>query len=1168
MSLTAPNVFVQVGDSDYLDVTANKSLFMGVDSRLRELRRDYSGANWRSTMCKGLRTPSVANLYAEFSPLHFGSAADPAGSIFGICHSTQLGTQVGNYVGAIASSYSYQASGNLWNAATLQQAGLSTIAVGDKIGAMFYSENGTGYVRFLKNGRVNLIGMSEDFGHAAWQKLNSATAVGQRITFVTNTSYVQQAIPNMGTSGADPQVSISFYVTSSNTTSFAIITGDNADGVPIYTQVVPVTANVRTRVSFTQSMGIGAGFGGNMAVLIAANGVATAGTVLKIEEFQVNTGTTAAPYQKRTDTSGGGSCGNPLALTAGAYALALSNYYLDTKARVDVDKDDLLYMPSFCQPWGSSARVADCGGNTPTATKFTASIGASAATFDAYGRVATSAGTSDMIICNNAPNHAGKPGFVHFEMHLEVAGVYGGMIGLAIRNHVSNIYSFPGHSAQSWGYYGSTGEKYHAAVATAYGSTYNVTGTVVGCIWQPSTGKVWFHENGVIQGGGDPIAGTGAAFTNVTGDIVPCISVYGARTRIRTHACEQLYRPDYCDAWDGGKLLSEQHYANALAGDTEITSQVYFPFPWGGSKASEAPIGAIILANESGYYDRLPNYNLRNQNVTVNYYLDNYSTNGAVCLIDNAKHDGTRACRIITRDPRAVLDVRLDEMPLVRGIVGRAPVIPVQGVANKWDVANTALAAFSGMTDGGFGVSTYAFYAVATSDPAAHKLSFRRTVNPALLQTVTDLQQFKEEARFTGLNFTLNAWTGNTPNSWTKTEVGGGTITSAGGTAARIQGAGTVGSYAGIHQNGITDPVTGSTDFDGTYFIALNITVNTSGNLLVAFEEVQGAAVSGGTAATAQTSINGGGTGWYFVKLVAADPSLDFLSIYSLRAGGTVDLTVNEVIIIRATAYAPETAILTAAGIRYTTNYDNAGQLRCAGGLTNALLSYWSDDRPTLRQVMDLEPGFFDVYADEQGLWQKVYLTEPEAVLTTDIAYLGALYVQDYATGNVEVEDELSPALTDRFGYRPNFAPHKETDIAGAIKATTTASYLEAEFLENKLAYPGGAATDAKAFDPFYSHGAGANYVKRYDYGVANTSPTPGGGKDNDAIRIHRYAGVRRRFYTVEVPLEVVLAKRIRPGGVMDWFHTRHDLAAGKRVQIQKMVRRLLKPTVLIRAVG
>lgn len=81
-----------------------------------------------------------------------------------------------------------------------------------------------------------------------------------------------------------------------------------------------------------------------------------------------------------------------------------------------------------------------------------------------------------------------------------------------------------GQDALGWGYYEQTGQKYTNNTLSTYGSQWDTNGIVLGCAF--NNGSVWFSRAGVWQNSGDPAAGTGAAFTGITGTIYPGASLY------------------------------------------------------------------------------------------------------------------------------------------------------------------------------------------------------------------------------------------------------------------------------------------------------------------------------------------------------------------------------------------------------------------------------------------------------------------------------------------------------------------------------------------------------------------------------------------------------------------------------------------------------------------
>lgn len=98
----------------------------------------------------------------------------------------------------------------------------------------------------------------------------------------------------------------------------------------------------------------------------------------------------------------------------------------------------------------------------------------------------------------------------------------GGFILNGVGTGGASLSTYVGGDANGWGYYASTGEKVTNTVLSAYGSTY-AQGNVIGVAFD--NGKVWFSKNNIWQNSGDPVAGTGAAFSGITGTIYPMTSL-------------------------------------------------------------------------------------------------------------------------------------------------------------------------------------------------------------------------------------------------------------------------------------------------------------------------------------------------------------------------------------------------------------------------------------------------------------------------------------------------------------------------------------------------------------------------------------------------------------------------------------------------------------------
>ena len=70
------------------------------------------------------------------------------------------------------------------------------------------------------------------------------------------------------------------------------------------------------------------------------------------------------------------------------------------------------------------------------------------------------------------------------------------------------------NGSQSRGYF-HDGQKYSNGSLSAYGNSYT-NGDVIGIAIDLDNSKIWFSKNGTFQASGDPVAGTNAAFTDVT----------------------------------------------------------------------------------------------------------------------------------------------------------------------------------------------------------------------------------------------------------------------------------------------------------------------------------------------------------------------------------------------------------------------------------------------------------------------------------------------------------------------------------------------------------------------------------------------------------------------------------------------------------------------------
>jgi hypothetical protein len=83
---------------------------------------------------------------------------------------------------------------------------------------------------------------------------------------------------------------------------------------------------------------------------------------------------------------------------------------------------------------------------------------------------------------------------------------------------------FPGGNTNGYGIYVLNGNKYYNATPTAYSSAWDAD-TVIGVAVDFTGGKVWMANENTWGGGGDPAAGTGEAFSGISGTFFPAASM-------------------------------------------------------------------------------------------------------------------------------------------------------------------------------------------------------------------------------------------------------------------------------------------------------------------------------------------------------------------------------------------------------------------------------------------------------------------------------------------------------------------------------------------------------------------------------------------------------------------------------------------------------------------
>jgi hypothetical protein len=112
----------------------------------------------------------------------------------------------------------------------------------------------------------------------------------------------------------------------------------------------------------------------------------------------------------------------------------------------------------------------------------------------------------------------------YWEVLASTTGSAYGIVG--VWSDTSNLWAtnaYPGSALDTVGYIGVTGNKVNGGVGTAYGNSWTAA-DIIGVALDMDNGKIWFSKNGTWQASGDPVAGTNAALTGLTGAKRPGLS--------------------------------------------------------------------------------------------------------------------------------------------------------------------------------------------------------------------------------------------------------------------------------------------------------------------------------------------------------------------------------------------------------------------------------------------------------------------------------------------------------------------------------------------------------------------------------------------------------------------------------------------------------------------
>lgn len=797
--------------------------------------------------------------------------------------------------------------------------------------------------------------------------------------------------------------------------------------------------------------------------------------------------------------------GAAVALTASTLYIGWSTALNSNSAVLHVDSPDLLYLPAGAQPWGAAARVADLGGYSPDAASIEA--GGTNIAIDVFKRTAADISgahfTGHIARMDRSRNSA--TGLVYFEALVEVAGTGAAMplVGMVLPT-VSLNTQYTGAVAGSIGYYGGNGgEVYNnGLVSGSHGGYGSVAGDRVGVLWNPATGRVWFVRNGVVTAG-DPEAGTGAALSSISGDWRPALTPYGAHARLRfcTHAREQLYRPSYAEAWDGADILPEQHYVDRLESSIRYKRSIAF-LPMGRTR-SGAPISSIDIKNNDGAYDYLPAVNLRDQAVAIYTIRSGRPTSVARLRCESVRGESGATVRVLLRDRTSQLDRRAESMAL---LIGKTWVTPaeVDATTNTGNriVGHSPWTEFK-VLDGGLQVSTW------NRIPGAVP-GFRRSVGEASKHTAYEAHHFRQTTQTALANANFASWSGGLPTSWTVTK------TNAGDTfvqhASGARGATSVGNTIDVKQS------VGTLD-SFTYFARVTVANWVKGALEVSLW----ATLGGVYQKVASHAVGVLGNGSYWVPLfrpVGTSVPFDLV----IRWQSDSDMVVSGVEHWLAT-----TTSNVSTAVRHVL-VDLAGFPESAIQSPNALFGntesgYFSNERPTLRTVLNeiVDFGNCCYWVDAHDVLQ--FRDTPPLGLEGGPAI--AKVITEGDVDSISEADDLVPALSDRYFWRPNFAPHSRSEIVAGVAADFAAD-LQAPGREIKYT--------TFVPDPFYAHAV--------DAPPARSLVSQAGFNGTFGLQtVGRYQR-RRKLYTLTGgPL---LADGLDPMDAVNLTHSRFGLAAGR----------------------
>jgi hypothetical protein len=129
------------------------------------------------------------------------------------------------------------------------------------------------------------------------------------------------------------------------------------------------------------------------------------------------------------------------------------------------------------------------------------------------------------------------------------------ILGIALAN--VSLTNYIGGDASGYSYYSLNGTKYNDNASSSYGSSYT-TNDIIGIAFDADNGKVFFAKNGTWQASGNPVAGTNAAYTGLTGRFFPAYTE-GTQVVAAAYSCNFGQRPFAYTAPSGFKALCTEN---------------------------------------------------------------------------------------------------------------------------------------------------------------------------------------------------------------------------------------------------------------------------------------------------------------------------------------------------------------------------------------------------------------------------------------------------------------------------------------------------------------------------------------------------------------------------------------------------------------------------------